>query len=171
MPLAMTASPFGTYVFTDRPFDLDVQLFADVLADAMHRIAATGTASLVLRQVVFDWFTRQVRRQRLASDLASFRLAGRGQSGEGQRGLGILIVLVAVPANRICVTRRAVFGFHAAQSVDRYARVAAEPEASQIILERYPAPVRAWIERHGGLTSRLLLLRGRELTAMFRRCR
>ena len=81
------------------------------------------------------------------------------------------LVLVAVPANRICVTRRAIFGFHAAQSVDRYDHVAAEPEASQIILESYPPPVRQWIERHGGLTSRLLLLRGRELTAMFRRCR
>src|SRR5215469_9070299 len=35
------------------------------------------------------------------------------------------LVLVAVPANRICVTRRAVFGFHAAHSVDRYDHVAA----------------------------------------------
>lgn len=81
------------------------------------------------------------------------------------------LVLIAVPANRICVTRRAIFGFHAAQSIDRYDHIAAEPEASHIILESYPAPVRQWIERRGGLTSRLLLLRGRELMAMFRRCR
>lgn len=81
------------------------------------------------------------------------------------------LVLVAVPADRICVTRRAVFGFHAAQSIDRYAHIEPEPEASHMIQESYPSPVRAWIERHGGLTSRLLLLRGRQLTAMFPRCR
>jgi hypothetical protein len=31
--------------------------------------------------------------------------------------------------------------------------------------------VRLWIERRGGLTSRLLILRGRELTSMYRSCR
>src|SRR5277367_5013750 len=77
------------------------------------------------------------------------------------------LVLSVVPAERICVTRRAVFGFHAARSMDRRGRMYAEPEASQLVLEAYPGPVRAWIVRRGGLTSRLLLLRGRELTAMY----
>jgi hypothetical protein len=31
--------------------------------------------------------------------------------------------------------------------------------------------VRGWILRRGGLTSRLLLLRGRELTAIYPSCR
>jgi len=31
--------------------------------------------------------------------------------------------------------------------------------------------VRGWIIRRGGLTSRLLLLRGRELTAIYPACR
>ena len=39
----------------------------------------------------------------------------------------------------------------------------AEPEASEVVLEAYPAAVRGWIRRRGGLSSRLLLLRGREL--------
>src|SRR5712671_2749004 len=73
------------------------------------------------------------------------------------------LVLSTVPDDRICVTRRAVLGFHAARSIDRRGRLRAEPEASKLVLQTYPAPVRGWISRRGGLSSRLLLLRGREL--------
>jgi hypothetical protein len=81
------------------------------------------------------------------------------------------LVLSVVPNDRICVTRRAVLGFHGARSMDRRGRLYAEPEASELVLEAYPSPVRNWISRRGGLTSRLLLLRGRELTAMYPACR
>ena len=81
------------------------------------------------------------------------------------------LVLSMVPGSRICVTKRAVLGFHAARSIDRRGRVYAEPEASDIVLRAYPEPVRDWISRRGGLTSRLLLLRGRELAAIYPRCR
>ncbi|MGC2082161.1 MAG: hypothetical protein WA702_02235 [Bradyrhizobium sp.] len=81
------------------------------------------------------------------------------------------LVLDVVPEDRICVTKRAVLGFHAARSVDRRGRFYAEPEASKLVLRAYPDPVRAWIERRGGLTSRLLLLRGRELKAIYPSCR
>ena len=81
------------------------------------------------------------------------------------------LVLMTVPSERICVTRRAVLGFHAARSIDRRGRIYAEPEASQEVLAAYPAPVRSWISRRGGLTSRMLLLRGRELAAIYPRCR
>ena len=81
------------------------------------------------------------------------------------------LVLSTVPNERICVTRRAVLGFHAARSVDRRGRMYVEPEASKAVLEAYPAPVRGWISRRGGLTSRMLLLRGRELAAIYPSCR
>ena len=81
------------------------------------------------------------------------------------------LVLSMVPNDRICVTRRAVLGFHAARSIDRRGRLYAEPEASKLVLQAYPGPVRDWIVRRGGLTSRLLLLRGRELASMYRPCR
>jgi hypothetical protein len=81
------------------------------------------------------------------------------------------LVLSLVPSERICVTRRAVLGFHAARSIDQRGRTYAEPEASELVLEAYPAPVRGWIRRRGGLTSRLLLLRGRELAAIYPSCR
>jgi hypothetical protein len=81
------------------------------------------------------------------------------------------LVLSMIPSERICVTRRAVLGFHAARSIDRRGHMYAEPEASRLVLEAYPAPVRDWIEHRGGLSSRLLLLRGRELKTMYRSCR
>ena len=81
------------------------------------------------------------------------------------------LVLSIVPSERICVTRRAVLGFHAARSIDDRGRVYAEPEASKLVLEAYPGPVRDWIVSHGGLNKRLLLLRGRELSAMYRSCK
>ncbi len=48
------------------------------------------------------------------------------------------LVLSTVPNERICVTRRAVLGFHAARSIDRRGRISAEPEASQAVLEHTP---------------------------------
>jgi hypothetical protein len=81
------------------------------------------------------------------------------------------LVLSIVPGERICVTKRAILGFHAARSVDRRGRFYAEPEASDAVLQAYPGPVRAWISRHGGLSSRLLLLKGRDLAAIYPRCR
>jgi len=81
------------------------------------------------------------------------------------------LVLMTVPEERICVTRRAVLGFHAARSIDGRGRTYAEPDASRAVLESYPEPVRDWISRRGGLTSRMLLLRGRELAAIYPRCR
>jgi hypothetical protein len=81
------------------------------------------------------------------------------------------LVLSIVPRDRICVTRRAVLGFHAARSIDQRGRIYAEPQASEVVLEAYPSPVRHWIERHGGLSSRLLLLRGHQLAAIYPTCR
>ena len=81
------------------------------------------------------------------------------------------LVLSIVPGERICVTKRAVLGFHTARSVDRRGRFYAEPEASDAVLQAYPGPVRDWISRHGGLSSRLLLLKGRDLAAIYPRCR
>jgi hypothetical protein len=81
------------------------------------------------------------------------------------------LVLTVLPPEQICVTRRAVLGFHGAMSLTRRGNFRQEPEASKIVLAAYPPPVRRWIERHGGLHSKLLRLRGRELAAMYASCR
>lgn len=81
------------------------------------------------------------------------------------------LVLTVVPRQRLCVTPRAVLGFHAASSRDLFGQRVFEPEATDVVLATYPRAVRQWIIRHGGLSSEMLLLRGRELAAMYPRCR
>ena len=102
---------------------------------------------------------------------AQLRASGERVVIDGPCLSACTLVLSTVPSERICVTRRAVLGFHAARSMDRRGRLYAEPEASAVVLQAYPSAVRSWIRRRGGLTSRLLLLRGRELAAIYPTCR
>jgi len=82
------------------------------------------------------------------------------------------LVFDLVPRSRICVTPRAVLGFHAARLVDaRTGEEFAAPEATRVVARAYPEPIRAWIRRHGGLRRRPIFLYGRELAAMYPNCR
>lgn len=81
------------------------------------------------------------------------------------------LVLDILPRSRICVTRRAVLGFHAARLVDQDGDEFPAPEATRVVAEAYPAPIRDWIRRHGGLTRRPIFLRGRELASFYPVCR
>jgi hypothetical protein len=81
------------------------------------------------------------------------------------------LVLSVLPREQICVTPRAVLGFHGAHSLTRRGDFKAEPAVSKLVLAAYPPPVQHWIKRHGGLHSKLLRLRGRELAAMYPTCR
>ena len=81
------------------------------------------------------------------------------------------LVLSTVPRERICVTSRAVLGFHAPRWIDQKGRqYAASNTTTQAVADTYPTDVQAWISRHGGLKPRPILLRGRELAAMYPRC-
>jgi hypothetical protein len=76
-----------------------------------------------------------------------------------------------VPKNRVCVTSRAALGFHAASYYDDASRSLVPTRAgSRLVMRLYPPEIRAWIERHGGLTPRLITLRGRELAALYPAC-
>jgi hypothetical protein len=80
------------------------------------------------------------------------------------------LVLSTVPRSRICVTQRAVLGFHAPTLVDRSGRISHPRDATRAVAASYPAGVRAWLRRKGGLKQNFIYLRGRELTALYRRC-
>lgn len=76
-----------------------------------------------------------------------------------------------IPRNRICVTRRAVLGFHAASYYDDASRsLVPTRRGSRLVMRLYPRAIRAWINRHGGLTPQLITLRGRELSALYPTC-
>ena len=76
-----------------------------------------------------------------------------------------------IPKGRICVTGRAMLGFHAASYYDDVSRSLVPTRAgSRLVMRLYPPAIRNWIERHGGLTPRLIRLHGRELTALYNIC-
>jgi hypothetical protein len=81
------------------------------------------------------------------------------------------LVLSTIPRERICVTSRAVLGFHAPRWMDQHGRLyAASESTTRVVAATYPADVRAWIERRGGLKLKPIYLRGRELAALYPRC-
>ena len=80
------------------------------------------------------------------------------------------LVLSTIPRNRICVTSRAVLGFHAPIEVDQYGRKYHSREITRAINATYPPAVRAWIKHNGGLKQNVILLRGRELAALYPLC-
>lgn len=80
------------------------------------------------------------------------------------------MVIGFVPRHRICATQNAVLGFHAAWRPDGSGGKVTSPAATQALLSVYPASIRSWIARRGGLTPRMIYLRGRELAAFVPAC-
>ena len=80
------------------------------------------------------------------------------------------IILGAVPRDKICVTSHATLGFHAAWDFGANGRAVTNPEATQMLYSMYPSPVKRWIAQRGGLTPKMIFLRGRELQALFKPC-
>ncbi len=81
------------------------------------------------------------------------------------------LVLGIVPRDRICVTQRAMLGFHAAWMPGPAGRPVASAVGTQALWEVYPPHLRRWINKRGGLSSKMIFLRGRELASMYSACR
>ncbi len=80
------------------------------------------------------------------------------------------LVLSTIPRKRICVTSKAVLGFHAPYLVDKNGRTFHNRDVTRTINAAYPASVRAWIRKNGGLSQKVILLKGRELNALYPHC-
>jgi hypothetical protein len=80
------------------------------------------------------------------------------------------LVVGMLPRDQVCVTPKAVLGFHAAWRPTANGGKTASQAATQVMMEVYPPELRSWIGRRGGLTSRLILLEGRELAAIVPTC-
>jgi hypothetical protein len=46
-----------------------------------------------------------------------------------------------------------------------------DPLGTAVFWWVYPAEIRAWISSHGGLTTKMIYLQGKELAAMYPPCR
>ena len=76
-----------------------------------------------------------------------------------------------VPRDRVCVTRRAALGFHAASYYNDASRsLVPTRHGSALVMRLYPPAIRAWINRHGGLRPQMIVMRGPELSALYPIC-
>jgi hypothetical protein len=100
------------------------------------------------------------------------RLASAGESViiDGLCASACTILLSELPRDKICVTSRAMLGFHAAWNFGPNGRTFTDPEATLMLYSTYPTPVRRWIARRGGLRSHIIFLSGKPLQAMYRPC-
>jgi hypothetical protein len=89
---------------------------------------------------------------------------------DGQCLSACTLALGMIPPARICVTRNAVLGFHAAWMPGDGEQPLQSADGTRLLMRTYPLKVREWIRRQGGLSRKVIFLRGRELEALFPRC-
>lgn len=102
---------------------------------------------------------------------SELRASGQTVMIDGLCASACTILLSAISHDKICVTSNATLGFHAAFDFAGNGRTVTNPEATEMLYSGYPPQVRRWITRRGGLTPRMIFLRGKQLQAMYRPCR
>jgi hypothetical protein len=102
---------------------------------------------------------------------AAIRSSGERVMIDGACLSACTLVLGIVPRDRICVTKRATLGFHAAWMPGPRGKPVHSAVGTQALWDIYPQHVKRWISERGGLSSKMMFLRGNELTAMYPECR
>jgi hypothetical protein len=105
-----------------------------------------------------------------ASRFANVRQTGEKVVIDGPCLSACTMLLGMLPRDQVCVTHNAVLGFHAAWNYDDTGRRVVSASGTQALIEIYPATIRTWISRRGGLSPRMKFLRGRELSALYPAC-
>ena len=103
-------------------------------------------------------------------NLVALRSSGERVVIDGPCLSACTMVLGVIPRDRICVTRRARLGFHAAWHPGNNGRPVTSRGGTRLLMDVYPQNVRRWIARKGGLTPRMMYLHGRELASMYPTC-
>lgn len=80
------------------------------------------------------------------------------------------LVLGMIPRGRMCATPRAVLGFHAAWMPGRDGQPVTSTLGTRELWKVYPARVRHWINRHGGLSRHMIYLQGADLYRIVPSC-
>ena len=140
---------------------------AAVLLGAVLTAASASTASAVVR------ITSDTGGQigPYLETLAAIRDSGQRVIIDGPCLSACTMILGVIPRDRICVTRRARLGFHAAWHHGENGRPATNRGGTQLLMAVYPQNVKNWLSRRGGLTRQMKYLTGRELAAMYPTCR
>ena len=101
---------------------------------------------------------------------AMLRSTGENVVIDGNCLSACTLVLGMFPSSKICVTERARFGFHAAWMPDRDGNPVTSAMGTRALWNIYPTSVRHWINRHGGLSRKMIFLEGSDLNGIVRSC-
>src|ERR1044072_6972018 len=140
--------------------------FVTGLLAAVLLLASVGASHAVVR-IADD---RGGRIGTYVDKYQGLRISGETVIIDGLCASACTIVLGGVAHDKICVTPAARLGFPGAWDLGANGRAITHPEATQMLYSMYPSPVRHWISRRGGLTPRMLFLRGKELQALYKPC-
>jgi hypothetical protein len=140
--------------------------FTTVLLAAALLFAGVGASQAVVR--IADDRGGQIGTY--LNKYQSLRTSGETVIIDGLCASACTIVLGSVSHDKICVTPRANFGFHAAWDFGANGREVTNRDATQMLYSFYPSPVRRWIAARGGLKPQMIFLSGNELMSMYRPC-
>ena len=101
---------------------------------------------------------------------AVMRSSGENIVVDGNCLSACTLVLGLIPKNRICATSRARFGFHAAWMPDEEGRPVTSPMGTAALWNIYPAAVKRWISKHGGLSRKMIYMQGRDMQGIVAGC-
>jgi hypothetical protein len=102
---------------------------------------------------------------------AAIRDSGEHVIIDGNCFSACTLVTAMIPKQRICITKRAALGFHAGW-IDGFAgRPMISTDGTRLLYEMYPATIRSWIAKNGGLGARTIVLQGSELAAFYPFCK
>lgn len=101
---------------------------------------------------------------------ALLRSSGESVIVDGNCLSACTLLLGVIPKSRVCATERARFGFHAAWMPDSEGKPITSPMGTQALWNIYPVSVRSWINRHGGLSRKMIYLEGRDLAGIVPSC-
>jgi hypothetical protein len=136
---------------------------------------------LLCAAVLSAWIAPASAAMRIAEDrggqighylqaFAMLRSSGERVIIDGNCLSACTLVLGLIPRSRLCVTPRARFGFHAAWMPGRNGQPVTSTMGTRALWNIYPASVRHWINRHGGLSRHMIYLQGRDLHHIVRAC-
>jgi hypothetical protein len=140
---------------------------------AGHFAAAVFSAALSITSASATVLIREDGGGKMEDYTARFqqvRQSGESVVIDGPCLSACTMVLGIVPRDRVCATPNAVLGFHGAWVFDDAGGRVASASGTRDLMNTYPASVRTWIARHGGLTPKMMFVRGRQLAALVPPC-
>jgi hypothetical protein len=101
---------------------------------------------------------------------AVLRSSGENVVVDGNCLSACTLLLGLIPKSRVCATSRARFGFHAAWMPDIDGRPVTSSMGTEALWNIYPGSVKRWINRHGGLSRKMIYMQGRDMHGIVADC-